>query len=163
METTNIDQISEFQNLDIDEDGFVLVSEGEIKSVNMLNILSEELSENYDDKSIENQILKIEKDFKHWTELRRITISNLRDIADYIGKLVYSLAVSVPLNTYVVAIFTVLVTFFHGLHRIGDKENRNSESDWIRWRSNWWWPNNAWRNSNYCNGWRCLASFNRGN
>lgn len=84
METTNIDQISEFQNLDIDEDGFVLVSEGEVKSVNMLNILSEELSENYDDKSIENQILKIEKDFKHWTELRRITISNLRDIADYI-------------------------------------------------------------------------------
>ena len=115
METTNVDQISEFQNLDIDEDGFVLISEGEVKSTNMLNILSEELSENHDDKSIENQILKIEKDFKHWTELRRITISNLRDIADYIGKLVYPLAVSKPLNTYVVTIFTVLITFFSWL------------------------------------------------
>ena len=163
METTNIDQISEFQNLDIDEDGFVLVSEGEVKSVNMLNILSEELSENYDDKSIENQILKIEKDFKHWTELRRITISNLRDIADYIGKLVYSLAVSVPLNTYVVAIFTVLITFSVGFHRFGDKENRNSESDWIRWRCNWWWSYNAWRNLNNCYS-RCrIAGFNRRN
>ena len=37
-----------------------------------------------EDKGIRNQILKIEKDFEHWTKLRRDTISKLREVAEYI-------------------------------------------------------------------------------
>ena len=37
------------------------------------------------DESIDDQIIRVEKDFELWTELRRDTISKLREIADYIG------------------------------------------------------------------------------
>ena len=86
MEATNIDKSSETLSPDVEEDDFVMVSKSDINANNVLKELSDELNKNYDDESIENQILKIEKDFKHWTELRRNTISNLREIAEYIGK-----------------------------------------------------------------------------
>ena len=88
MEASNLDRTYESTNPNIEEDGFVVISESDIKTTNMLKIEEalEELEENCDDKSIETQILQIEKDFKHWAELRRTTILNLQDIADYIGK-----------------------------------------------------------------------------
>ena len=86
MEVSNIDKGSEPLSPDNDDDEFVIVSESDIATTYGLKELSEELHENCDDESIENQILKIEKDFKHWTKLRRTTISNLREIAEYIGK-----------------------------------------------------------------------------
>ena len=86
MEATNIDKSSEPLSPDVEEDDFVMISESDINTTNVLKEMSEELNEHCDDESIENQILKIEKDFKHWTELRRTTISNLREIAEYIGK-----------------------------------------------------------------------------
>ena len=91
MDAANLDRTKESTNQNIDEDGFVVISESDMKTTNMLNIEEalEELEENCDDKSIETQILQIEKDFKHWAELRRTTILNLRDIADYIGELTY--------------------------------------------------------------------------
>lgn len=39
-----------------------------------------------DDDTIENQIIQVEKEFEHWTKLRRDTILKLREIAEYIGK-----------------------------------------------------------------------------
>ena len=68
-------------DLVLDEEDFVIITDEDIKS----NIHLDELIENINDVSIEDQIIKVEKDFEHWTELRRDTISKLREIADYIG------------------------------------------------------------------------------
>ena len=87
MESSNINKGSEPLSPHINVDAFVMVSESNITTTCELKGLSEELNENCDDERIEHQIIKIEKDFKRWTELRRTTISNLREIAEYIGKL----------------------------------------------------------------------------
>ena len=51
-----------------------------------LNESNEEDETLFNNEGIVNQILKLEKDFEHWTNLRRDTISKLREIADYIGE-----------------------------------------------------------------------------
>ena len=44
-----------------------------------------ECEEPCDGENIDDQILKIEKEFDEWIKLRRDTVAKLRDIADYIG------------------------------------------------------------------------------
>ena len=67
MEDANINHISESQYLEVDEDGFVMIPESEIKTNDLLNVLSEELIDNCDDESIESQSLS-----PPWATLGRI-------------------------------------------------------------------------------------------
>ena len=97
----------------IDDDDFVIVSDRDIKSdrgceilptINEMNTLESFKSDSHnnaknnrsragmevcedpcDGENIDDQILKIEKEFDEWIKLRRDTVAKLRDIADYIG------------------------------------------------------------------------------
>ena len=106
------EKCDESVDLVIDEDDFVIITDEDIKSNThwngpLQNITdtsegmdfskygapNQKMNKNDDedlsqknDESIEDQIIKVQKDFEHWTELRRDTISNLREIADYIGR-----------------------------------------------------------------------------
>ena len=70
----------------IDENGFEMVTQSDIETGRFSSILSENLDELYNEKTIQQLILRLDKDLKEWTKLRRRTISKLRDIAEYIGK-----------------------------------------------------------------------------
>ena len=58
----------------------------DIDSNDQLSLHSNENHTSLDDDTIENQIIQVEKEFEHWTKLRRDTILKLREIAEYIGK-----------------------------------------------------------------------------
>ena len=74
----------------IDENGFEMVTKSDIETGRFSSILSENLDELYNEKTIQQLILRLDKDLKEWTKLRRRTISKLRGIAEYIGKSNYS-------------------------------------------------------------------------
>ena len=102
---------NESVDLILDEEDFVIITDADINSNELLNRSIENLDETSEgtynlndgapnkrmnendqeslsqksDESIDDQIIKVEKDFEHWTELRRDTISKLQEIADYIG------------------------------------------------------------------------------
>ena len=58
----------------------------DIDSNDQLTLHCNENHTSLDDDTIENQIIQVEKEFEHWTKLRRDTILKLREIAEYIGK-----------------------------------------------------------------------------
>ena len=70
----------------IDENGFEMVTQSDIETGRFSSILSENLDELYNEKTIQQLILRLDKDLKEWIKLRRRTISKLRGIAEYIGK-----------------------------------------------------------------------------
>ena len=102
---------NEPEDVTLNEDEYVVVTENDIKISNIqimpgenLNkksekaesedndVLTTTLCENKEeqyalstDDGIDIQILEVEKEFEEWTKLRRDTILKLRDIADYIG------------------------------------------------------------------------------
>ena len=56
-----------------------------------------DVSENpHDSENVDDQILKIEKEFDEWIKLRRDTVSRLRDIAEYIGR--YAVVLYIEIN-----------------------------------------------------------------
>ena len=61
-------------------------SANDIDSNDQLSLHGNENHTSLDDDTIENQIIQVEKEFEHWTKLRRDTILKLREIAEYIGK-----------------------------------------------------------------------------
>ena len=61
-------------------------SVNDIEPNDQLSVRDKENHTSLDDDTIENQIIQVEKEFEHWTKLRRDTILKLREIAEYIGK-----------------------------------------------------------------------------
>ena len=61
-------------------------STNDIESHDQVSLHNKENHTSLDDDTIENQIIQVEKEFEHWTKLRRDTILKLREIAEYIGK-----------------------------------------------------------------------------
>ena len=103
---SNVEEEDRICNPVLDEDEFVLITKSDlseeickdkvhrdendllnnIESSDQLNPYNKENHILLEDDTIENQIIQIEKEFKHWTNLRRDTILKLREIAEYIGK-----------------------------------------------------------------------------